>query len=120
LARLPPSFDLALEALGAHQRLVQLLVVVVALGQERQRGVVDDPVEPAAQVADLGISQQRRPGVEERLLEDVLRATVWHQPPRVGGERATVALDDHRERLLVARARQPHQALVGLGTQHQG
>jgi hypothetical protein len=48
------------------------------------RDVVDDPVEPRSDVADLLTAPQRDPGLEQRLLQHVLRTDLgFHQPSAV-------------------------------------
>src|SRR3712207_7176412 len=48
------------------QRLAQLVVVVAVDAQRVQRGVVDDPVEPGPQLADLVRSEEHTSELQSR------------------------------------------------------
>jgi hypothetical protein len=81
---------------------------------------VRDPVEPRAQVTDLGPGPQRRPRVDERRLDDVLGERVRQQPAQVAQERAPVALDDRLEGAVVAGGGELDEAVVGLPAEQAG
>ena len=99
---------LLLRRLGAAQRVLELGVVVARDPQLVERGVVDDPVQPRAQVAHLVAALQRAPRRDVRLLERVLGPRLGQIAPRGAQQRAAVALDDRLERPLVPRrARAP-------------
>ncbi len=63
---------LLLGRLAAPQRLLQLRVVVAPDPQLIQSRVVDDPVQPGAQIAHLVASLQSAPGLEIRVLQRIL------------------------------------------------
>src|SRR3712207_1661855 len=101
------------------QRLAQLVVVVAVDAQRVQRGVVDDPVEPGPQLADLVAAEQRRPRRHEGLLEGVLRTRLGQQPAAVAQQLAPVALDDGLEGALVTLAGERDEAVVALRAQQR-
>jgi hypothetical protein len=82
-----------------------------------RRGVAEDLEQPPPQMPHLGARVERRIGVQERLLDDVLRAPVPVEPSRRGEQLPAVALDDRRERPLVAGARERHQLFIGVCAQ---
>jgi hypothetical protein len=86
-------------------------------GRGARRGVAQDLEQPPAQMPHLGAGVDCRVGVQERLLDDVLRAPVPVEPPRRGEQLAAVALDDRRERSLVTGARERHQLFIGMCAQ---
>jgi hypothetical protein len=65
-------------------------------------------------VTDLGAAGQRRIGVEERLLDDILGAAGGSQPPRPGQELGPVALDEDGEGSSMAVTGQAQQSRVRL------
>jgi hypothetical protein len=96
---------------------LELRVVIARAAQLVERGAVDDPVQPRAQVAHLVAALQRPPGREMRLLQRVLGARLGQVPARRPQQRAPVALHDRLERPLVARAGEQHVPFVCLGAQ---
>ncbi len=104
----------------AAQRVLELRVVVAGDAQLVQRGVVDDPVQPRAQVAHLIAALECAPGGQVRLLARVLGARLGQIPAGGAQQHAAVALDDRLERPLVPGARKYDQPLVGLGAQQDG
>ena len=76
-------------------------------------GVAHDRVQPASEVRHLRPAVQRGPGVQERLLHDVVGAFVGRQAPGVRQQLRLIALDDRLERRLIAGARQLDQSFVG-------
>jgi hypothetical protein len=101
----------------AFERLPQLVVVVPVHAQRVQRGVVDDPVEPGAQVVHVVAAAEARPRRHEPLLQGVLRPRLRQDPADVAQERPAVALHDGLEGPLVARGGEGDEALVALGAQ---
>ena len=114
------ALHLLLERRSAAQRLLELRVVVAGDAQLVQRGVVDDPVQPRAQVAHLIAALECAPGGQVRLLARVLGARLGQIPAGGAQQHAAVALDDRLERPLVPGARKYDQPLVGLGAQQDG
>jgi hypothetical protein len=80
-------------------------------------GVTEHTEQPTAQMPHLGACVDRRIGVQERLLNDVLRAAMVIEPPRRGEQLAAIALDDRGERPLVARARERDEMLIRVSAQ---
>src|SRR5436305_1120034 len=103
----------------AVEVLRDLVVVPAVLAQEVQRRVVRHAVQPRLQ-GELGLVAADRPvGLEERLLDGVLRAAGREQALAVAQEGAPVAADDHLEGALVARAHEVHQPGVALRVQER-
>jgi hypothetical protein len=78
-------------------------------------GVVHDAVEPGAQIAHLGAAAQRRPGLHERLLHNVLGAGLREgHAPAVAQQRSTVAEHERLEGTIVTGTHERREPLVGL------
>ena len=76
-----------------------------------------DPVEPGAKL-QLGLARRHRPvGVQERLLDGVLRSLGREQSAAIAQQGAPVARDDGLERAVVASSREVDQTLVALGVE---
>jgi hypothetical protein len=117
------------------EHLVAALELGSGLGSEAARGlghllhrlayllervdcrVVGDPVQPWTQVADLRAGAQRRPGIDEGRLHDVLGQRLRQKPAQVAQQRAAVALHDRLERAVVAARSELDEPLVGLRAQ---
>ena len=97
-----------------RQPIGELRVVVARRAQRVQRRVVDDPVQPRPQIADLVTALQRTPRRQERLLDGVLGPGVAQIAPRRPQQQPAVALHDDLERPLVPGARQRDQPLIRL------
>ncbi len=99
----------------APHRLAELDRVGARLAPTAHRHVVDDPVQPRADVARLGARADGHPGLEQRLLKNVLGACLGgREPATVGQELPAVALDQRLEGSFMAGARQLEQTRVRL------
>lgn len=76
--------------------------------------VAQNRVQPPTEVADLGAAGQCRIGVEERLLDDILRVAGGSQSPRLSQKLGAVALDEDGERSGVAVTGEAQQPCVRL------
>jgi hypothetical protein len=106
--------DQVLQVLVRRHQLVQGSVPGPA---RLRRPVANDPVQPSAQVLDLGAGAQRRVSIQQRLLHDVLAPALGVEAARVGDQLRPVALDYLRERPVVAGPGQGDQPLIGLRTE---
>ena len=84
-----------------------------------ERSVPNDCVKPGLQVHLSGGVAQRSPRAEEALLDDVLGAIRGRVGGREGDQAGSVAANDLLERRLTPLARECHQAIVRLRTQHR-
>ena len=107
--------------LDAVEPLRELVQPGLRIARDVERRVVRDPVEPRPQRRRhprVVVARQRRVGVDERLLHGVLgRRAGGDEATAVAQQRRSVALDDRRERLLVAGVRERDQPLVGRARQ---
>jgi hypothetical protein len=84
-----------------------------------ERSVPNDCVKPGLQVHLSGRVAQRSPRAEEALLDDILGAIRGRVGGREGDQAGSVAANDLLERRLTPLARECHQAIVRLRTQHR-
>jgi hypothetical protein len=100
------------EALG------ELVVPGLRIARDVQRRVVRHPVQPRPQDDRRAPARERGVSVDERLLDRVLGRRARQVPAAVAEQRRPVALHDRREALLVTRARERDEALIGRLDEH--
>jgi len=81
---------------------------------------VCDPIQPGAQVANLGAALERLPGADETRLQNVLGQRRGERPAEVPAQRTSIALDDRFEGAIVPLRSELREASVALAHQHGG
>ncbi len=106
------ALDLDLGAEASWKGVAERGVVAPGALHGIHGSVMDDPVEPWPQIADLGVVAQCGPRADQSRLHDFLGAGLRQESTRIAQQWAAVALDDGLERPIVPGRGQVSQTLV--------
>jgi hypothetical protein len=118
LAHRDPSLEVGVRRDRALERLAELLVVIAG-GTKRIDGrVVDDAVQPRPRVSHLGTALERQPGLQQALLERVVRNGLGQeQAAAVAQQLSAITLDQRLKGLFVPVTCGREQTLIRLRLQ---
>jgi hypothetical protein len=118
LADRDPPLEVRVRSRRPLKGVTELLVVIPGRAERVHGSVVDDPVQPRPRVSDLGAALEREPGLEQALLEGVVRSGLGQeQAAAVAQQRPPVTVDQRFVGPFVTVPRGGEETLVRLGLQ---